>query len=209
MRKPPAIYSIGHSDHSMDGFVALLNKHRIGCIVDVRSSPYSKRIPQFNRELLKIDLKERRIDYLYLGDKLGGRYSGPGLLFEDKQVDFEKVRKSRRFIEGLDELIALAKGNKPVALMCAEKDPFNCHRFVLVSRALSLKGVEVRHILEDGNFIANEELDKKLLNKYMRGYGQGDLFEKAKTREEALAEAYRLRNRDMGYKNEAQPEVTR
>ena len=156
------IYSIGHSGHSMEKFIGMLRTHGITCLADVRSVPYSKRIPQFNRELLKIDLKDAVIDYVYLGNKLGGRYSDPGLLFDNKQVDFEKVRETGLFIEGLDELIGLARGNAGVVFMCAEKDPFNCHRFALVSRALSLRGVEVRHIREDGTYVLNEELDEEL-----------------------------------------------
>lgn len=89
------IYSIGYSDHLFDIFLELLNKYTIACIIDVRSAPYSKRTPQFNRELLKVDLKERDIEYVYLGDKVGGRYSDPKLLFDNKQVDFEKVRGLR------------------------------------------------------------------------------------------------------------------
>ncbi len=196
------IYSIGHSDHSIEKFIDLLNKYGINYLIDVRSSPYSKRIPQFNRELVKIDLKEKGINYLYLGNKLGGRYSDKDLLFDNKKVDFEKVRQTDPFINGIDELINLTKQDNRAALMCAEKDPFNCHRFVLVSRTLSLKGVEIRHILEDGNYVLNEDLDKKLLMKYKCDYKQMNMFEKAKTREDALTEAYRQRNQDIAYSNE-------
>jgi hypothetical protein len=114
------------------------------------------------------------------------------------------LRRSRRFLAGLDEVLGI-KGNEHAVLMCAEKDPFNCHRFVLVSRALSLKGVEVRHILDDGARISNEELENKLLKKYGCDYGQGELFEKTRTREDALTEAYRLRNKDIAYRNEVNP----
>lgn len=197
------LYSIGHSDHSTEKFIDLLNAYRINCLVDVRSSPYSKRVPQFNRELLKADLKEKNIKYVYLGDRVGGRYSDPALLFDDKQVDFEKVRKTDSFVAGLDEMIGLAEKGDRVAFMCAEKDPFSCHRFVLVSRSLSLKGIKVRHILADGTDVSNDELDKKLLTKYACPFGQITLFEKTKTREDALADAYRLRNKDIAYRNEA------
>ena len=197
-----AIYSIGHSDYSTEKFIDLLKKYSINYLVDVRSSPYSKRIPQFNRELVKIDLKEKGINYIYLGNKLGGRYSDPNLLFDNKQVDFEKVRETDLFIEGLNEIIGLVKQNNRVAFMCAEKDPFGCHRFALVSRTLSLKGVEVRHILEDGNFVLNVELEKKILKKYKSDYNQFNFFEKTKTREDALTKAYRLRNKDIAYSNE-------
>ena len=168
------IYSIGHSGHSIEKFIGLLNKYNINYLVDVRSSPYSKRIPQFNRELLKIGLQDKDIHYLHLGNKLGGRYSDPRLLSDNKQVDFEKVRETDLFIEGLNELMDVVKQNNRVAFMCAEKDPLGCHRFALVSRALSLKGVEVRHILEDGNYVLNDELDKRLLTRHReRGVGRG------------------------------------
>lgn len=193
------IYSIGYSDYSFDKFLVLLNKFTIDRIIDVRSAPYSKRTPQFNRELLKVDLKERDIEYVYLGDKVGGRCSDPKVLFEDGQVDFEKVRETEVFKQGLEEIIALAQGKGCVALMCAEKDPFNCHRFVLISRALSLHGAEVRHILEDGSYVSNEELEERLLKKYKCDYSQINLFERSMTKEDALAQAYRLRNKDIGY----------
>jgi len=193
------IFSIGHSDHSFDKFVDLLKKYSVNYLVDVRSSPYSKRIPQFNRELLKVDLKEKGINYVYLGNKLGGRYSDPNLLFDNKKVDFEKVRETGLFNDGLKEIINLVKQGNRVVFMCAEKEPFDCHRFVLVSRALALNGVEVRHILADGSYVLNEELEKRLLKKYKRDYSQINLFEKDKTREDALIEAYRLRNQDIGY----------
>lgn len=196
------IYSIGHSNYAIEYFIELLKKYNINYLFDVRSSPYSKRATQFNREILQADLKQAHINYLYMGGKLGGRYANPRLLFEGKKVNFEKVMETSLFIEGIDEIINLIKQGSRMAFMCAEKDPFDCHRFVLVSRALSLKGVEVRHILEDGNYILNSELDKKLLSKYLPDYNQVNLFEKTKTKEDAIAEAYRLRNKDIAYSSD-------
>jgi hypothetical protein len=86
--------------------------------------------------------------------------------------------------------------------MCAEKDPFDCHRFALVSHALSKQGVEVKHILEDGNLISNDQVEDKLIPKYKINYQQGDLFSKALTREDAIEKGYVLRNKDIGYAKE-------
>ncbi len=192
-------YSIGHSNHSVEQFISLLTSKGINCLVDVRSTPYSQRLAQFNREAITSDLAKATILYQYKGDSLGGRYTNPALLTEDGQVDYGKVMQENSFQKGIDELIQLASSGKKIAFMCAEKDPFDCHRFALVSRALALKGQHVCHILADGKVIEQADIEKRLLQKYKSDYDQMDLFAGASSREDALSEAYALRGRDIAY----------
>jgi len=199
------LYSIGHSNHSVEQFISLLKSKGIHCLVDVRSTPYSKRLFQFNRESITRDLAKLSILYQYKGDSLGGRYTNPALLTGDGQVDYGKVMQENSFQKGLDELIKLASSGKKIAFMCAEKDPFDCHRFALVSRALVLKGKHVCHILADGKVIEQADIEKRLLLKYRSDYDQMDLFAGASSREEVLSEAYAMRGKDIasiGFKNE-------
>jgi len=193
------LYSIGHSNHSVDQFIFLLKSKGINCLVDIRSTPYSQRLSQFNRESITKDLAKETILYQYMGDNLGGRYTNPALLTGDGQVDYGKVMQENSFQKGLDELVKLASSGKKVAFMCAEKDPFDCHRFALISRALVLKGQHVCHIMADGKVIEQADIEKRLLQKYKGDYDQMDLFAGASSREEALSEAYAMRGKDIAY----------
>jgi len=194
-----ALYSIGHSNHSVEQFISLLKSKGINCLVDVRSTPYSQRLSQFNRESITRDLAKAAILYQYMGDNLGGRYTNPALLTGDGQVDYGKVMQENSFQKGIDELIQLASSGKKIAFMCAEKDPFDCHRFALVSRGLVLKGQHVCHILADGKVVEQADIEKRLLQKYKSNYDQMDLFAGASSREQALSEAYAMRGKEIAY----------
>jgi len=197
-------FTVGHSNHQFDKFIELLKKNNIDVLVDVRSSPYSQYVPQFNKELLEKDLKNNGVRYVFLGEGLGARHTNPDLCFEDKGVpDFRLVRNMDVFKRDLMELINLIKQGHNVSIMCSEKDPFDCHRFVLVSYALSKEGVTVKHILDDGSLISNNQVEDRLIGKYKINYQQGDLFSKQLTREDAVEEGYVLRNKDIGYAKEA------
>ena len=152
-------YTIGHSNHTMEDFIQLLNMNNINVIVDVRSYPNSKYVPHFNKDELEIALNERNISYLFMGDKLGGRYNNPNLLFSDGSVDYSKVSQMSEFIDGIQNVIGRIKDDKILAIMCSEKDPFDCHRFVLISHQLGKRGVKVKHILGNGDVILNGVLE--------------------------------------------------
>jgi len=192
-------FTIGHSDHTTEHFIELLKKQNINCLVDIRSSPYSQHTPQFNKELLMGELKKENILYLYMGNTLGGRYTNPELLFPDGKVDYEKVRQTTNFIRGIEKVIEEIKKGKKLALMCSEKEPFDCHRFVLVACELQKRGIVVKHIMENDSLVLNTELEKKLLSKYKENYQQFDFFAQTKTRDEVLGEARRKRNIDIAF----------
>jgi uncharacterized protein (DUF488 family) len=157
-------FTIGHGNYPIDLFIDTVRSAGIDTIIDVRSSPYSRFNPQFNRKSLEKSLKERAIGYLFMGDRLGGRYSDPGLLFPDGTVDYRKVQETERFKEGIGRLLAIISGNKTIALMCAEKEPERCHRFALISPVLQSNGVAVIHVRPDMKLQANEDLEKELIN---------------------------------------------
>jgi|BioPla2DNA2_1021312.scaffolds.fasta_scaffold36164_2 uncharacterized protein (DUF488 family) len=202
MQSEMSCYSIGHSTGTVDKFIQLLKKYNIKYLIDVRSIPYSKHAPQFNAETLKLELKKNGIIYGYMGKELGARYDDPRLLFEDGRVDFNKVRKTEFFKHGIDRIIHGIKNGYEIAIMCTEKDPFECHRFGLVSHELSRKGVMVYHILEDGSLINNKQLEEKLMLKYRPYYNQITLMEPEKTNEEYIEECYVEHNKQIGYINE-------
>jgi uncharacterized protein (DUF488 family) len=195
----PIIYTIGHSTHQIDYFVELLTEYAVNCVVDVRSMAASTYNPQFNKEPLSNFLKKNGITYEHFADEFGARHSDPDLLDEEGKVDFEKIRKSWLFKNGVERLwLALDKGFT-IALMCSEGEPFDCHRFSMISIALEKDGFEVKHIMKDKTLKGNEELEKQLLKKYDKKIPKPDMFEPNVSVEDQLKVAYRLRNKEIAF----------
>lgn len=190
---PMVCHTIGHSVYGIDEFIAMLNLYSIDCIVDVRSAPYSKFASQYNREILTAELKKAGIRYLYMGDVLGARYEDKSLLFPNGKVDFEKVRATQEFQKGIDRVIDGLKKGYSISLMCSEKEPFDCHRFVLVSKSLQDSDIKIQHITPSG-LIENSQLEEKLFKKYK--LSRHDLFS---SEEENIKSAYHKRNIDIAY----------
>jgi hypothetical protein len=201
--KELSCFTIGHSNRSIDEFTGLLTANGVTCVVDVRSAPYSRRHPQFNRESIRTDLQLADIQYLYLGDSLGARHNKPWVLTPEGKVDFSRVRLMPAFQTGIDRVIRGIKKGQCITLMCAEKNPFDCHRFVLVSRELSACGVLVSHIISRELKLPQLALEQQLLGKYGLHRYQPGLFEQPKQKDELLAQAYALRNSDIAYSFEA------
>lgn len=160
---PQKCFTIGYGDYPIEMFLYYLHKTGIDTIIDVRSSPYSKYNLYFNRDNLEKALIKNQIDYKFMGDKIGGRYSTPNLLFPDGTVNYQKVQSTQQFQEGLNNLLSVIAG-KRIALMCAEKEPERCHRFALISRALQSKGIKVIHVRPEIRLQENEDLEKELIN---------------------------------------------
>jgi len=196
-------FTIGHSNYEVQKLIDLLKLHQIQYIFDVRSSPYSQRNPQYNRENIKLTLDKNDTRYIFIGDLLGARYENPDLYFFDRQiVDFEKIRKLESFKQGIKRVRGCLDQNNRVALMCSEKDPFNCHRFALVSFSLVKEGVIVKHILENGSIVTNDLLEDRLISQYKIDYKQQTFFEKNATKRDAVEKGYLLKNKDIGYSQE-------
>lgn len=140
------IYSIGHGNKKLEDFLNELNSFKINYLVDVRTSPYSKYNPQYNREMLKVDLVKVKITYVYLGDTLGGLPSDRSCYVDDK-VDYNLIKEKDFFKEGLARLIVANEKNLNVAIMCSETKPEECHRSKLIGQELLKKGILLHHIV--------------------------------------------------------------
>ncbi len=186
------IYTIGHSAHEFDTFVGLLNQHGIEAVADVRSMPYSRRHPQFNRNVLKSALKPRGISYVFVGKELGGRSADPAC-YERGRVQYRRLAGTEMFQAGIERVREGARRMK-LALMCAEKDPLECHRTILVARELVACGAGVAHVLANGDLETHENTMKRLL--VHLNIPEHDLFRNDK---ELLEEAYSAMERRIAY----------
>ncbi|WP_270528281.1 DUF488 family protein [Mitsuokella jalaludinii] len=196
-----ALYTIGHSTAPFEKFLTLLQKYNVNFLVDVRSVPYSEYAQQFNREVLKKQLEKHGIAYYYMGTYFGARRKERELYTPEGYLDFEKVREQDSFKQRVASIIIGLKQGNTIAMMCTEKDPFDCHRAILVGRGFELAGVPVRHILHDGSFQDQAQLNNRLLLHYFPHYLEQDLFAPVqRTQEDYLVEAYRERNRAIGYR---------
>lgn len=145
------VCSIGHSNHTIEEFVTLLQRHDIRILADVRSQPYSRYSPHFNREVLAQSLKNVGIRYVFLGASLGGRPEDPALYDPGQErPNYGRQRETPRFQQGLHELIALATA-LPTTMMCSEGDPHSCHRQWSITPSLLALEVVVLHIHPDGH----------------------------------------------------------
>ncbi len=150
------IYTIGHSTHTWEDFLRLLATHNIEVVADVRSKPYSRFNPHFNRDALASGLEEAGKRYLFLGKELGGKPQDPDRPLADELV-WEYIRSRPQFKEGLTRLLEEARRSK-VCLLCAEGDPGRCHRGQLLAPELEEQGVEVCHILSDGSLVEHRDV---------------------------------------------------
>lgn len=174
----PILLTIGHSNHTIDHFVSLLTRHEVTALGDVRSFPRSRFNPQFNRDRLEASLKDAGIGYVHLGDALGGM-----------RGDFAAIAALPSFAAGLERVREGARRHR-VALMCAEKDPLDCHRFVLICRHLR-QDLAISHILGDGTLIEQAALEDRLLAATKLDRAQGGLL--AEDRETVVQRAYDAR----------------
>ena len=190
------VFTLGHSTHSVGEFAALLRRHRVTAVADVRAAPYSRFNPQFRRDSLADSLGALGLEYVFLGRELGGRSADPAD-YRDGRIAYDRVRESERFRQGVERVVRGAEGRR-IALMCAEKEPLDCHRTLLVAPALEARGVAVAHILADGGLEAHGATMDRLLD--LQGRPRGDLF---RTREEIVAEAVMAQAGRVGHVYEA------
>jgi uncharacterized protein (DUF488 family) len=142
------IFTIGHSNVTAEHIIDLLKQHCIEVLIDVRSVPYSRYNPQFNRESFQLTLQAAGIQYAYAGQSLGGRPDDP-TCYEGDQVQYRRIMDRPWYQQGIDQLIERANGQR-VALMCSEEDPLHCHRHNLIAQTLLERGITVWHIRGDG-----------------------------------------------------------
>ncbi len=157
----PRLLSVGHSNHALDRFVALLRGAGVACVADVRSSPVSRFVPWFNRAALAASLRDAGIGYRFLGDRLGGKPKMPPTGHAGTMYD--AIAATPSFKAGLAELLDLA-AEAPTATMCAERSPLDCHRMMLVARHAAPAGVAMAHILADGTVEPHAETERRLID---------------------------------------------
>ncbi len=156
------IYTIGHSNHELEAFLALLRQHAIALVVDVRSQPYSRWAPQFNQKMLAHALQEAGIAYEFMGDSLGGRPADRSFYDHGSEhPNYTRLAASPRFQSGIDRLLTLAEEQR-VTIMCSEGDPEKCHRSLLITPVLLQRGARVLHVLPDGTVVEARPKEEQL-----------------------------------------------
>ena len=199
------IYTIGHSNYSVEKLLDMLKIYEIDCVIDIRGTPYSKYNVQFNKETIRKTLTDRGYLYIYMGKEFAVQRMNKSSYTKEGYADFEKSMRDEHFLEGIKRLKnGLNKGYK-IALMGAMQDPINCHRAILVGRALREKGFNVKHILHEGTLASQEELEERILEKYFSTRNQltiDALLGQEPTKEELIIESYRKSNREIGYRVE-------
>jgi uncharacterized protein (DUF488 family) len=197
------LYSIGHSNHDLSRLVQLLQSAGVTAVADVRSQPYSQRLPQYNRAELERGLESCAIVYAFAGQQLGGRPSQLQLYDTDGRVDYDRVRTTAAFQRGLDDLCR-ALEEFTVAMLCSEEDPLDCHRGLMIAPALVERGILPAHLRGDGTIESTSEFEERLLRETGVGSGFLDgLFApmiSSQERRDLLAEAYRSQARRRAFR---------
>jgi len=190
-----ALYTIGYATKPMSTFIAQLKQYDISAIADVRSVPYSKVFVEYHQEALKNTLADNGIKYVYLGDELGPRSKNPDHYDSDRQVNFDRLSQSTLFLSGIQRLHVGLKNQWCIALLCAEKDPADCHRSLLIGRALSSEqNIQLHHITHDGQLESQSDLDARLTR--LHGTAE-DLFCSG---QEKVDLAYQAQNKLKAYR---------
>ena len=189
------IYTVGHSTQSLKQFLSLLLESHITAVADVRSSPYSRYTPQFNKETLKKKLNGANIAYVFLGRELGAR-SDDNSCYVGNTVSYEKLAQTPLFRRGIQRLEDGSNRYK-VALMCSERDPIECHRTILISKILSEKNFEVNHIIKNGKLETHTETMLRVLD-ILKMPLENMLF----SQEELIEQAYKKREKQIAYRRE-------
>lgn len=195
------LYTIGHSNLSTEQFIALLAQHKIEAVADVRSHPYSRYLPHFNYQNLPKKLQSKGIKYVFLGKELGARPNNLNCYIQGK-ISYAKIQQTPEFKQGIKRVIQ-GMNKYRIALMCAEKDPLDCHRSILICQHLRQENIEIKHILQDGSIESHLELEERLMeiNNLQYNWGQLSLFEESQAgdRNQRLKEAYQQQGEKIAY----------
>ncbi|UNU22406.1 DUF488 domain-containing protein [Microcoleus vaginatus PCC 9802] len=162
------LFTIGHSNLSIEAFVLLLQQHGITAVADVRSHPFSRYLPHFNKSEIKASLSSVGIQYVFLGKELGARPEDLSCYDSSGKALYDRIAATPLFSAGIERLLKGASNYK-ISLMCAEKDPLTCHRTILVCHKLKEFNFPINHILSDGNLESHQHLEERLLSKFNKG----------------------------------------
>ena len=199
------IYTIGHSNYPIERFLDMLKSHNINCVVDIRGTPYSKYNVQYNKETIKQTLISKGYLYIYMAKEFAVQRADKSLYTSDGYADFERVIYDKDFLNGIERLKAGCEKGYKIVLMGAMQEPINCHRCILVGKALRDAGFNVKHILDDCSLASQEELEERLIEKYYSENNQitfDILMGKEETRNERINSCYRKSNKEVGYRVE-------
>ena len=199
------IYTVGHSNYTVERLIDMLKHYNINCVVDIRGTPYSKYNIQFDKETIRYTLSKAGFIYIYMAKELAAKRINKQSYKEEGYSDFEKVIKENEFIEGIERLKNGCNKGYKIALLGAMQEPIRCHRSILVGRALRENGFNVKHILDDYSIASQEDIEQMLLDKYFSNRNQmtiDDLIGNSLTRKEMIQEGYRLANKEIGYRIE-------
>ena len=189
------IFTIGHSTHSFETFVSLLQRHDITALADVRSYPYSSRMSQFNREPLINGLNALDIRYVFLGEELGARRI-ESECYDGERVVYRRVVALPKFQDGLERLRRGAEKYR-IAMMCAEKEPLDCHRTILICRELRNE-FRILHILFDGSVEEHSQAEQRLVQMMKV---ERTLFEPGISDDQIIQKAYDKKAEQIAYNN--------
>jgi uncharacterized protein (DUF488 family) len=145
------LYSIGHGRRPAEEFLRLLEENAIEYLIDVRTTPYSRFNPQYNKNVLQNFLESHAIKYLHMGEQLGGRPKDPDCYDDKGHVDYSVLAKQAYFLEGIERLKTAFHKKIKLAIMCSESKPQECHRCLLIGKVLQEQNIPIIHIDEKGN----------------------------------------------------------
>jgi len=194
------VFTIGYATHTLAEFVSLLKRHGVNAVADVRSQPYG-RVLEFGREALALAMKTRGIEYVFLGRELGARRDEMEC-YVNGQAVYKRVAELPVFQEGL-ACLARNAAKYNIAVMCAEKDPIDCHRTVLICRHLRKLGFSIQHILADGSLEEHESTEKRLVE---RTGLMATLFDHSLPFAERVERAYEARGKEIAYRRDPEGE---
>lgn len=159
-------YSIGYSNRKLDEFIELLSKYEINCVIDVRSVPYSEgeKGLLYNMDIIKKTLNKQGIYYIYMGKELGAR--NEECVDEHGTIPYEVIRKNNNYKKGIARLIDGINKGYNIAIMCAEKEPINCHRAILIGYDLKKKNVSIKHILDESLVKSQDYIEEEIIKMY-------------------------------------------
>ena len=199
------IYTIGHSNYTVERLIDMLKHYNINCVVDIRGTPYSKYNIQFDKETIRYTLSKAGFIYIYMAKELAAKRINKESYNEEGYSDFEKVIKEKEFLEGIERLKNGCNKGYNIVLLGAMQEPIRCHRSILVGKALRKCGFNVKHILDDYSTASQEDIEQMLLDKYFSNREQmtiDDLIGNSLSREEMIEEGYRMANKEIGYRIE-------
>ena len=199
------IYTIGHSNYTMERLIDMLEHYNINCVVDIRGTPYSKYNIQFDKEAIRYTLTNAGFVHIYMGKELAAKRIRKNSYNNEGYSNFEEVIKEEEFKRGVERLKNGCEKGYKIILLGAMQDPIRCHRSILVGRELVKNDFDVKHILDDYSIVTQDDIEEMLLNKYFSNRNQitiEDLTGNSLNNEEMINEGYKLANREIGYRIE-------